>query len=349
MKKLLSILTMFTLITSLALPLNARAAANSTWNQERGATIWHYTADPDTELTAKLQGDTLYIQGHGAIPDYDKDHLGNRAWHNLPICSLVISDSVTSIGAEAFSNIKTLYRVTMSASTFIEDPSAFGGIAKDAIFDITGTNITSRNIGNVPYTSLDSIAAFMQRFNGIYRYRLANYYMIGWVQDTISPKIANLSPQDALTTYSNPNYPIPNYPSSLDFVSSKPDATMQAHIQCRRQGINALETFSLVLGDAVYAASYNMSVSSSRGMITKTTEPLTYVMTIPAAFQYPGRHFSLIQLGKGVINILEDEDQNDATLTFTTDSLSTSYALIYEDTFFQTNEQLSVPQQTTAE
>ena len=54
-------------------------------------------------------------------------------------------------------------------------------------------------------------------------------------------------------------------------------------------------------------------------------------MTIPAALLYPGRQFSLIQLGDGVVNILADEDQNDTTLTFTTDYPSTVYALIYRD------------------
>lgn len=203
----------------------------------------------------------------------------------------MIADSVTSIGAEAFSNMKTLYHVTMSAGTFIESPTAFGGAADECIFDITGTNITSHNIGNVPYTSLDSIAAFMQKYDGNYRYRLANYYMIGWVQNAVSPKIKNVSPADALTTYYNPNYPIPDYPSRLEFQSGRPDASMQAHIECRQQGRAALEVFSIVLGDATYAASYNMSVSSSRGTVTKTSTPLTYVMTIPAAFQYPGGSF----------------------------------------------------------
>ena len=74
-----------------------------------------------------------------------------------------------------------------------------------------------------------------------------------------------------------------------------------------------------------------MSVSSFDGMITQTDTPLTYQMTIPAALLYPGRQFSLIQLGDGVVNILADEDQNDTTLTFTTDYPSTVYALIYRD------------------
>lgn len=332
MKKLLGILTICALIASLAVPSDVMAATNSTWIQESGSQTWHYTDGTETDLTAKIQGDTLYIQGHGAVPEYDRDHLGNRPWHNKAIRFLVIADSVTSIGAEAFSNLKTLYHVTMSAGTFIESPTAFGAAGDECIFDITGTNITSHNIGNVPYTSLDSIAVFMQAFNGNYRYRLANNYMIQWVQNSVFPKIENISPADALTTYSNPAYPIPNYPSRLEFQSHKPDAAMQAHIQCRQQGPAALEVFSIVLGDATYAAAYNMSVSSPGGIVTKTSAPVTYVMTIPAAFQYPGRQFSLIQLGKGVVNILEDEDQSDTTLTFTTDYPSAVCALVYRDT-----------------
>ena len=341
MKKLLGILTACAPTASLAVPsTNVMAAAsnpdNAIWMQESGAEIWHYTEGTDTELSATIQGDTLYIRGQGAVPSYDKDHLGNRPWHNRPIRSLVIADSVTSIGEEAFSNINTLYHVTMSAGTFIDSPTAFGGLAPDCIFDITGTNITSHNIGNVPYTSLDSIAAMMQTYNGTYRYRLANYYMIGWVQDPVFPKIKQLSPHDALTTYSNPAYPIPNYPSSLRFAAHRPTSDAQTQIQCRQQGTAALEVFAAVLGDATYAAAYNVSVSDAKGLIKQTDTPITYIMTIPAAFQYPGRQFWLIQLGNGVVNTLADEDLSDSTLTFTTDCPSTVYALVYKDVPLQT-------------
>ncbi len=137
------------------------AADNSVWIQERGKEEWHYTDGMETDLTAKIQEDTLYIQGKGAIPNYDKEHLGNRPWHNKPIRSLIIDDNVTSIGTEAFSNMNKLYHVIMSAGTFIESPTAFSGIAEDCTFEFTGTNIRNRDIGNVPYNSLDSIAAFM--------------------------------------------------------------------------------------------------------------------------------------------------------------------------------------------
>ena len=66
-------------------------------------------------------------------------------------------------------------------------------------------------------------------------------------------------------------------------------------------------------------------------MVKYTESPMTYKMTIPAAFQYPGRKFTLIQFGEGVVNFLEDEDMDEATLTFTTNYPSTVYGLVYQD------------------
>ena len=106
---------------------------------------------------------------------------------------------------------------------------------------------------------------------------------------------------------------------------------MNASIVSKQQGKTALEIFSIVLGDNTYVTAYNMAVNNAKGIVKNTDTPLTYKMTIPAAFQYPGRQFSLIQLGNGVVNILADEDLDDGTLTFTTDYPSTAYALVYKD------------------
>lgn len=331
MKKLIGMLCAITMIAALWMPAKAAAVQGPCWTQKNGEQTWTYTDGQDTSLTAKIQGTTLYIQGKGAVPAYDREVLGNRPWHNKTIYALVISKDITSIGAEAFSNLKDLHQVSMYSGTFIESPTAFGGASDGCIFEIAGTDIVSRNIGNVPYNSLDSIAAFMQSFNGKYKYKLANYYMTTWVQNTVSPKIDNLSPMDAKTSYANQEYPIYDYKSELSFVSPKPDYTMSTSIASTQQGKAALEAFSIVLGDNTYVTAYNISINSVRGVVKNTEEPLTYSMTIPKAFQYPGRQFRLIQLGNGVINILEDEDTNDATMTFTTNYPSTAYALVYQD------------------
>ncbi|MCM1181974.1 MAG: hypothetical protein NC337_01200 [Roseburia sp.] len=332
MKRVLSVLMVCALVVSMFVPVRAKAADNSVWVKKPGKQAWTYTDGQGTNLVASIDGDTLYIGGTGAVPSYDRDSLGNRPWHNRPIRALEFETGVTSIGAEAFSNLRDLYHVTIWSGTFIEDPSAFGGASQGCLFDIMGTNIVSRNIGNVPYNSLDSIAAFMQRYSGYYRYTLANYYMIKWVQNSVSPRIDFLLPQSVVSEYTNPNYPIIDYQSRLYFVSPQPEEGMLTYIQRKQQGMAAMEAFSLMLGDATYVTSYNMSITGAKGkgMVEHTDTPLTYMITIPAEFQYPGRQFFLLQIGNGVVNVLADEDWNDATLTFTTDYPSTVYALIYK-------------------
>lgn len=331
MKKLISMLCALAMMAVLCVPATVAAAQGPCWTKADGEETWTYTDGGETKLTAKIQGNTLYIQGKGAVPAYSRDVLGNRPWNNKVIYSIIISDEITSIGAEAFSNMTKLHDVTMPVSAFLEDVSAFAGAPKECIFYFKGTNIVSRNIGNVPYNSLDSIAAFMLKYNGTYQYHMDNYYMTSWVQNTVSPKIDHLSPTDAKSTYYNVNYPIMDYQSKLSFVSAKPDDTMNTSITSKQQGKAALEIFSMVLGDNTYVTAYNMAVNSPKGIVKNTDTPLTYQMMIPAALQYPGRQFSLIQLGSGVVNILEDEDMNDGTLTFTTDYPSTVYALVYKD------------------
>lgn len=332
MKKFISVLTMCALVLSLMMPMQAKAADNPRWEKEPDREGWTYTDGQGTNLLARIEDDTLYIRGTGVVPSYDKDCLGNRPWHDKAVRRLIIEKGVTSIGAEAFSNLRELRYVSMYVGTFIESPTAFGNEAGGCLFDFFGTDIVSRDVGNVPYNSLDSITAFMQRFNGYYNFTLANYYMIKRVQNMAWPEIVNVSPQDALSTYTNLKYPIVDYSSSLEIISQKPEEKMYTYIKSKPQGPAALEAFSLVLGDATYVTAYNMAITGESSDYSRTDVPLTYVMTIPPAVRYPGRQFSLIQIQPGAINILTDEDISDATLTFTTDFPSTVYALVYRDT-----------------
>ena len=344
MKRIIGLLCAFVMAVIVAMPMNTMAAEGTVWVKVSGEEAWTYTDGQGTEILAKIMDKTLYIRGNGAIPAFEHWGLGNRPWHNKTIYKIVIEEGITSIGAHAFSDMKTLHEVTMPVSAFVEETTAFGNTPVDSIFYFKGTNIVSRNIGNVPYTSLDSIVAFMQKYNGTYTYRMDNYYMTTWVQNSVMPKIDRLSPVDANAQYYNPNYPIINTQSELSFVTPKTDYTMNASIVSKQQGKAALEIFSMVLGDKTYATAYNMSVHNWKGQIKYTEAPMTYKMTIPAAFQYPARKFTLIQFGEGVVNFLEDEDMDDTTLTFTTNYPSTVYALVYQDVIEAVPE-VVVPQQ----
>lgn len=338
MKKIITILCTIALFVVSLMPMTARAADGTGWVKISGEEAWTYSDEQGTDLIAKLRGNTLYIQGTGAVPAYTRDNLGARPWHGKTIYSIEFADGITSIGAEAFSNMKYLHHVSLPASAFVEDVSAFAGATEGCFFTFRGMNIVSRNIGNIPYNSLDSIAAFMLKYNGVYEYRVANCYVANWIQNAVSMKIKGLVAMDLTTTVYNPNYPLIDYASELSFVSPVPSAATKTMIVNRLQGKTALEIFSIFLGENTYVTSYNMSVYNEKGTITHTGMPQTYKMTVPAAFQYPGRQFTLIQLGAGVVNFLQDEDMDDNTVTFTTDYPSATYALVYKDAVVETQD-----------
>ena len=328
-----AVLTVSAPATIPALTVHAAEVTSPSWSQNESE--WNYKDTNGTDLTAKIYGNTLHIQGTGAIPSYSRDCLGNRPWHDKTIYEIVISDSVTEIGAEAFSNMKYVNSVTMPVSALVVDPSAFAGLHEGCSFYITGTNITSHNIGTIPYNSLDSIAAMMQKHNGRYYFKLANYYMTTLAQNQLFPKIDNLAPSDALSDDFNPKYPVIDYSSRIS-ITGGATQNLQPNIACRQQGKAALEAFSIVIGDKQYVAAYNISVNNNKGAVKETAAPLQFSMTIPAAYRLPGRQFSLIQLGNGVINILDDEDMSDDTITFSTTKATAVYALVYKDNLVPT-------------
>lgn len=338
MKKVIAILCTMMLFVVCLMPMTAMAADGTGWIKVSGEEAWTYSDGQGTDLIAKLRGNTLYIQGTGAVPAYTRDNLGARPWHGKTIYSIEFADGITSIGAEAFSNMKYLHHVSMPASVFIEDASTFAGATQGCFFTFRGMNVVSRNIGNVPYNSMDSIAAFMQDYNGVYEYRVANCYVATWIQNMVSSRIKNLVAMDLVTSAYNPNYPLIDYTSELNFVSPMPSSTTKTMIASRLQGKTALEIFSIFLGDSTYVTAYTMAVTDGTDTIKYTNTPLTYQMTVPAAFRYPGRQFTLIQLGVGVVNFLQDEDTDDNTVTFTTDYPSATYALVYKDAVAETQD-----------
>lgn len=330
MKKLVSLLTVAVMLV-LAVPNVGYAANNTTWTKVAW-NEWNYqNPEEGTNLTAKFVDNVLYIDGTGAIPSYTMDCLGNRPWNDCNIFYLEIGSQVTSIGANAFFNFPNLMTVKMFAGTFIEDVSAFKSVHEDCYFYIKGMNIVSRNIGSIPYTSLDSIAAFMAHYNGIYRYQLENYYMIGMVQNNTSAKIKDIAPATA-STETNANYPLINYKSQISYTGNIGKNT-HAVIEGRRQGVAAYEAINFLMGDYSFVNTYNISVYNTYGILAKTDMAATYTMTIPNAYKFPGRVFQLIQIANGACNILSDIDADESTVSFTTDTPTGVYALVYKDTF----------------
>lgn len=329
MKRIVSVLCIAMMLI-LSLPMRSLAAENPTWTTE-AYLKWNYQNEAEgTDVTVTFSNEThiLRVDGVGALPSYTTELLGQRPWHGMPIWYIEIGSGITSIGANAFCGYPLLMSVQMYANTFIEDANAFWGAREKCIFTIRGMNIQSRNMGNIPYTSLDSIVTFMLKHNGYYHYQMENYYMIGMAQNNTSPRIQNIAPL-SMSTEMNPLYPLIDYTSVI--TSPMYGENVELIIDGRRQGPLAYEAFSILLGDNTFVNAYNVSVKN-RHMIYKTEVPYIYTMTVPKAYVFPGRTFSLIQIANGACNVLIDVDSSDETVTFITDTPTGVYALVYKDT-----------------
>lgn len=331
MKKMVGVLSLITILLFVA-PMTAQAASDNALWTKSGNNQWVLQGAEGTNLQARIRDDILYVSGTGEIPTYSRDALGNRPWHGKKIYEIHIEKGITSIGAEAFSNLADVHKVEMFASTFVEDATAFAGFDKEAVITFSGVSLSGRTIGSIPYTSLDSITAVMQKYSDSYTFRLANYYVIGMAQYGVYPRMSNIVPLDATGQDHDSNYPWINCDSTISYVSGDRSYGSNMTIQYRKQGMAALNAFAAFAGDNQFAAAYNISVNYGTKQATgRISTPVQYAITIPAAYRYPGRKFSLLQIQPGTVCTLQDEDMSDDTITFTTDYPTTSYALIYTD------------------
>lgn len=334
MKKLL--ITFFTILFVLACvpAVQAKAAEdNAIWTYDGGMT-WSLKRDDGTDITVKLIDHVLHVQGNGAVPSYSSDSLGARPWNtvNSTIYEILVYNGITSIGSKAFSDMSYLENVTMPATVFLTDGTVFAGAKEECRFNFLGTNMTTEMIGDkIPYTSLDSIVHFALANNGHYYFVFSNHYMKRMVDLKSGNKLVNVVATDDYDTTTNANYPYIDTTTKVKKVSGDLHYLTAISTQNNIQGRNALEIFALVMGDNQYACAYNVSLNLNDKVIKKTDTPVTYSMEIPNAYKFPGRQFSLIQLGAGTVNILSDEDMDENTVTFTTDYPSTVYALVYQD------------------
>jgi hypothetical protein len=100
--------------------------------------------------------------------------------------------------------------------------------------------------------------------------------------------------------------------------------------QRRYQGNACYEVFSAFLGDYSFATSYNLILMDSKGKVYTTDKELQYTLTIPKEYRAAGRTFRLLAIGQGEVYVYDDIDASNETITFSTDRLTTAYALIYK-------------------
>ena len=96
------------------------------------------------------------------------------------------------------------------------------------------------------------------------------------------------------------------------------------------------------IGDYTFAATFNVTIMKNERVVTpsyevvvenkvmQTENEIKYILTIPQEFRLPGRSFRLLGIGDGVVNIYDDLDLDDSTITFATRTPSAAYALVYQ-------------------
>ncbi len=310
----------------LAFPINSLAAKDGKWFHKE-PNIWTLKDSDGNDIYAEFEDHKLYIKGKGAIPSYEV--LYNRPWNNCKFINEVyIGKDITSIGKNAFAYMDSVCRVYMYSSTFIEDNTAFNDLYNDALFYIMGMDIVDAGSGKIPFTSLDSIASMVNTYADKYRFVFDNYYMINMIKSGYNtPYYKSLAPMDVFTTVSNPNYP---YKDVTINVTTDESALKRANVKINNPGYNCRVALEAFMGDYNYVASYTMEATQALKRVEKWPAPVQYTFTVPAAYKLAGRQFKILQIVPGVVNILDDMDSSDDTITFMTDYPSTVYAIVYK-------------------
>lgn len=331
---LICLICIFTMLMSMTVSANTQA-----WTTfENGVMVIN-----NTMVTVRVAGDTLYIEGTGEIPDYTLDTLSLRPWNGLNFKKVYIAAGITEIGSYAFYGKSNINYVTMPLTTFIQDGTAFSGVASDVIFRVTGTTSAYKQFNTILYSSMDSISANIP----------VSYYS-GEKCSVIMDSDA-MAQQMRVTAYPYLKYVYSatdkdaSWTSRKDMTGGAPfhslatiDAGSRTSIfdtmtaQIKPQGMQYMETISYFLDGYTYLRAYNMTLTTgSKHEFTKyTTKYEKYVLKLSEVDQIPYREYRLIQImPTGHVLYLEDLDTSKETVTFSTFHPSATYALVYKDNY----------------
>lgn len=313
-------------------PTTAVVAAEETTAQTWVSLGNGYHSLQGTDIKVQIANDMIRITGTGEIPDFDYWKLYERPWHGSTCKYVMIDDTITSIGKYAFYKMQNIKYIFLDTKTFIEDETVFEGIAYMPIFRITGNATTTKMIGSIAYTSLDSIQAFAQTNTMGAAYILDSKKSATSFQTSVNPSICNVyyatdkdAPWNDINNHGNGNVAT----SILKLSDVNPDYSLKVSAQRRYPGMACYEAYAAFIGEYNFATTYSIVVEKNQKTLTQTDKELQYVLTIPEEYRQSGREFRLLAIGSGIVYTYDDLDANNATITFATDKPSTAYALVY--------------------
>ena len=165
-------------------------------------------------------------------------------------------------------------------------------------------------------------------------YVLDNNSLASAFQGKTNPTIQNVysatdsrAPWNDLATYWNGNI----Y-TSICRITGTSSAPYIVTATRSYQGIEAYRAFAAHIGTNTFATTFNITVTANdanKAVISKTNASYQYTLTIPEAFRASGRIFKLLGIGQNGVTTYDDIDTDGNTITFSTDSPTASYALVY--------------------
>jgi hypothetical protein len=329
-KKIAAVLFALAIIASV-LPVNtAKAAAPSiVWTS--GADGWSYLQG--TDIRARQQGEMLTIEGNGELPDFDYWYLYQRPWNGTTCTTLDIGAGITYIGSYAFYNLSTIKYVFLRSTTFVADATCFQGIARESIFRIYGSDVTTKQFGTISVTSMDSISRMAQsNYNGSC-YIMDSSKAVKKFQNSTNPTITNVfdasdedAPWNSLNDHSNGGVTT----SLCKITSSGVSASYGISAQIKYPGNACYEAFAAFIGDYNFAIPLYMTLYHGGEIVQNTNTEYQYTLTIPTEYRNLGTTYKLLAIGSGTVYTYDDLDSNPQTVTFKTDKPTTAYALIYK-------------------
>lgn len=286
-----------------------------------------------TDVKVRISGDTIYVSGNGAIPDYDERTLVHRPWHKAECKYLILDNTITSVGRYAFASLSNLQKVTLSSTTFIADKSSFAGIAYAPVFRILGYSETVTQVGSISYSSLDSIKAFAQNRSDSANFLMDQFYMVPLFQNSTNPTIANVycayddtTPWEAKDEDYNGN----RYTAFCELLSGSAEGCFTLRAEKIYADKAVYEVFASAIGEDTFAFTFTMELRKNDLVsVTRTLTPMIYCITLPDEWVEAGRTFRIISTGQGTVEILEDLDADDKTVTFMTSVPQAVFGVVY--------------------
>lgn len=323
-------LTLAMVLTACTVPTTVTQAAEITWRAP-GDSCYYLDG---TDIVVKLDGAVLRVTGTGDIPDFDywtKDT--QRPWKGAAVEAIIIDNTITSIGSYAFADLGNVKYITMGTNTFIKDVTCFSGLPYKPIFRISEAGVTTKYYGTIPYTSLDSIAAYAQ----------SNTNGAAYVFDTNKEAVAfqNMTNPTIQLVYAATDTTAPwnnvevngngNVVTRLAYMAPENvDPSYVVTAQMRYPGEACYQVYAAFIGDYKYACSIRVNVTKNQEEVKTTDTAYKYVIDIPQQYRNLGTSYRLIGIGSGQVYFFDDLDSVPSTLTYQTTMPTMTFALVYK-------------------